>query len=74
MTDPSFARDVRPSFRDADVDAMSFAFDLRSYEDVSEHAVSILSRIEAQEMPCDAPWPPEQIDLLRRWIAAGCPR
>jgi hypothetical protein len=24
-------------------------------------------------MPCDGPWPPDQIDLFRRWIQAGSP-
>ena len=35
---PGFERDIRPLFRQEDVDAMSFAFDLASYEDVQTNA------------------------------------
>jgi hypothetical protein len=33
----SFAGDIRPLFRDSDVNSMSFAFDLASYENVRTH-------------------------------------
>jgi hypothetical protein len=35
---PSFARDIRPLFRDSDVARMRFAFDLSRYEDVQTNA------------------------------------
>ena len=67
----SFARDVRPLFRDEDVDAMEWAFDLRSYEDVREYADGILERLADGSMPCDGEWPEEQVEVFRAWIAGG---
>lgn len=69
---PSFAQDVRPLFRDYDVDEMAFAFDLGAYEDVKEHAEDIYERLADGEMPCDAPWPADHIALFRQWIDEGC--
>jgi hypothetical protein len=66
---PSFERDVKPLFREKDRREMTFVFDLWSYEDVKTHAQNILERIEDGSMPCDAPWPDEQIQVLRDWIA-----
>jgi hypothetical protein len=70
---PSFARDVAPLFREGDVEAMEYAFDLRSYEDVREHAEAILERVEEGSMPCDEEWPEARVELFRSWLAAGCP-
>jgi hypothetical protein len=71
---PTFERDIKPLFRDQDVKSMEFAFDLASYDDVAANADGILTRLEAGEMPCDGAWPDDQIDLFRRWTAAGSPR
>jgi hypothetical protein len=68
---PSFAQDIRPLFRDEDVEAMEFAFDLRAYEDVKTYAAGIYERLTDGSMPCDGPWPAEQIALFRRWIDEG---
>jgi hypothetical protein len=68
-----FEQDVKPLFRDRDRDAMRFAFDLWSVDDVSANADAILARIEAGTMPCDGAWPAEQVAVLRRWIEAGKP-
>lgn len=70
---PSFAQDIKPLFRQDDKDAMDYVFDLWDYNDVSTHADSILERLEDGTMPCDDPWPAEQVDLFRRWIDAGKP-
>lgn len=70
---PSFERDIKPHFREEDRIEMEWAFDLWSHDEVKEHAGSILERIEDGTMPCDAPWPEEQIALLRSWIDGGCP-
>jgi hypothetical protein len=70
-TAPSFERDIRPLFREDDVLAMSFILDLSSYAEVRDNAESIYDRIEDGTMPCDIPWEPEQLALLRRWIDAG---
>jgi hypothetical protein len=69
----SFERDIRPLFRESDIEEMSFAFDLSSYEDVREHAEPIHARLEEGTMPCDAPWPEEDVERFRRWIDAGTP-
>lgn len=74
MSDPSFERDILPLVRPEDIDAMSFAFDLSSYSDVCENAEEIHSRLADGTMPCDAPWPEEDVERFRRWIDAGMPR
>lgn len=68
---PSFERDIRPLFRDEDADAMDFAFDLRSYDDVRENAAEIYERVEDGSMPCDAEWPKHHVELFRSWIESG---
>ena len=69
----SFETDIRPLFRPDDAEAMSWAFDLTSHEDVSEHAEAIYERLADGSMPCDEPWPDEQVERFRRWIDAGMP-
>ena len=69
----SFETHVKPLFRERDRQSMEFAFDLWSYDDVSEQADVILARLAAGEMPCDGPWPPAQVDLFRRWTESGMP-
>jgi hypothetical protein len=70
----SFEKDIRPLFRDEDVESMSFAFDLSSYEGVCEHAEEIHARVAEGTMPCDAPWPEENVELFRAWIDDGLAR
>jgi hypothetical protein len=70
----SFETDIRPLFREEDVAEMSFAFDLSSYDDVSEHAEEIHARLAEGTMPCDGPWPLEDVERFRRWIDTGMPR
>ena len=69
----SFRRDIRPLFRQEDIDEMSFAFDLSSYDDAREHAEAIHARLAEGTMPCDAPWPEEHVEQFRQWIDAGTP-
>jgi hypothetical protein len=52
---------------------MRFVFDLWALDDVKAHAEEILERLHAGTMPCDGAWPPERIDVLQRWVAAGAP-
>ena len=66
--DVSFETDIRPLFRAEDADAMSWAFDLASYESVKEHAEDIYDRVADGSMPCDDPWPDEQVQRFRAWI------
>jgi hypothetical protein len=73
QTGTGFERDIRPLFRAEDVDAMSFAFDLASYEDVRTNAEAIYQGLADGSMPCDARWPPERVERFRAWIDAGSP-
>jgi hypothetical protein len=69
----SYADDIKPLFRERDRGSMQSHFDLWSYEDVVEHQDAILASVAAGDMPCDSPWPTEQVDLFRNWVAAGSP-
>jgi hypothetical protein len=69
----SFAKDIRPLFRDDfDVQIMKdVGLDLTSYQDVKSQATNIYSRLADGSMPCDDPWPPERIALFKRWMDEG---
>jgi hypothetical protein len=68
---PGYENDIRPLFRDKDRSRMEFAFDLWEYDDVKENAPLILERLSDGDMPCDGPWPQEQVDLFRTWVEQG---
>jgi hypothetical protein len=70
---PSFERDIRPLFRSKDIESMSGAFDLSSYEDVRTNADGIYQALANGSMPCDGAWSPEQVEQFRGWIDAGTP-
>ena len=38
---PTFAADIRPLFRDSDIEEMSWSFDLASYDEVRDNAEAI---------------------------------
>jgi hypothetical protein len=67
----SFARDIRPLFRDDDVKEMKYAFDLSRYEDVKANANGIYERVADGSMPCDGAWPTDRIALFRQWVDEG---
>jgi hypothetical protein len=67
----SFTADIKPLFRDSDRDAMRAYFDLWSLPDVRTYGSAIVERLRDGSMPCDGPWPPQQIDLFERWLADG---
>jgi hypothetical protein len=77
----SFKTDIRSLFTERDIEAMSKAFDLASYDDVKARAPLIDDRIRGiggATMPPpsprgDGPWPQSNIDLFGRWVADGCP-
>jgi hypothetical protein len=71
---PSYETEIKPMFRELDRESMQRAFDLWSYDDVSQHADAILDRVGAGTMPCDGAWPQAQVDLFRRWAEGGKPR
>jgi len=69
----SFASDIRPLFRDSpDVDTMKrMGLDLSSYEDVKAQAEGIYSRLADGSMPCDGPWPEDQVAKFKSWMDEG---
>jgi hypothetical protein len=67
----SFARDIRPLFRDRDVQSMQFAFDLASYDDAKTHGEAIYATLAAGQMPCDGAWAEEDVGRFRSWLDSG---
>ena len=76
-----YQADIRPLFTQRDIQAMSKAFDLASYDDVRANAAAIFDRIRGiggAVMPPappkgEGPWPQSRIDLFGKWMADGCP-
>jgi hypothetical protein len=69
----SYAQDIRPLFRDSDIDSMLKArnLDLSNYGQVSAKADGILSRLADGDMPCDGAWPNKDVETFRQWIKDG---
>jgi hypothetical protein len=67
----SFARDIKPLFREKDRDSMRKAFDLYDYADVSGHADAIVGALRSGRMPCDGAWPSSQVETFQHWIDQG---
>jgi hypothetical protein len=67
----TFETDIKPLFREADRDAMKWAFDLWSEDAVRTNADAILERLEDGTMPCDGEWSAEQIELFRSWARSS---
>ena len=68
---PSYARDIRPLFRESDKESMVFAFDLWDSDDVCTYAQDILERLTDGSMPCDGEWPAVEIAQFLRWVEDG---
>jgi Ferritin-like len=69
----TYEQDIRQLFRDRDIQSMSFAFDLSSYDDVRANAEAIYEKLAEGSMPCDSRWPAEDVDRFRTWIDNGSP-
>ena len=72
----SFARDIRPLFREIDVDHMKRAnLDLSDYATVKAKARAIEQAVAEGSMPPrpDPPWSAEMVTTLKAWIDEGCP-
>jgi hypothetical protein len=67
----SFEEDIKPLFRPMDHESMAWAFDLSSYDEVTENAAAILERLRDGSMPCDGEWPEEQVQRFQRWTETG---
>jgi hypothetical protein len=71
-----FEQDIRPMFREEDIQEMKDIadFDLSKYEDVQAHAAEIYERVADGSMPCNAPWSDEQIARFKQWMEEGMQR
>jgi hypothetical protein len=69
----SLEEHIKPLFRELDRESMEFAFDLWSHDEVAGNSDAILERLRQGTMPCDEPWPDEQIRLFQSWVDAGKP-
>jgi len=68
----SFVSDIRPLFRDKDINAMkAFGIDLSSYEDVKKRAQHIYARLSEKKMPCDGPWSENNVQKFKEWMEGG---
>ena len=75
----SYEADIRPLFTQRDIQGMSKAFNLASYDDVKTHAAAIFDRIcgiGGAVMPPPPPrgegrWSQSRIDLFGKWMADG---
>jgi hypothetical protein len=61
----TYEQNIRRLFRDRDIQSMSFAFDLSSYDDVRANADAIHEKLAAGSMPCDGHWPEEAVERFR---------
>jgi hypothetical protein len=68
---PSFETDIRPLFRESDRSAMLQMFDLWSYADVRSNAEQIAGQLQAGTMPCDGPWPADDVTRFADWVSSG---
>jgi len=78
MTKPtSFHADIGPFFSERDIQGISKAFNLGSYDDVKKHAGAVYDRprgIGGAVMPPpprngEGPWRQSRIELFAKWMA-----
>jgi hypothetical protein len=68
----SFARDIRPMFRNSDVETMqNYGLDLSSYDEVKNKVQAIYTTLSEGTMPCDGAWPKDRVEALKRWMDEG---
>jgi len=77
----SFASDIRPLFRDIDVQHMKdvSGLDLQDYQQVRDNSGEILNRVKStgprrMPPPPDAPWTTAEVDLFQKWIDESFPQ
>jgi hypothetical protein len=72
----SFATDIRPLFRDEDIECMkSYEVDLDDpvWMCVPANAQSVYGAVSTGTMPPDDLWPPDRVSLFKKWMDEGCP-
>ena len=72
----SFATDIRPLFREEDVECMEpmgVALDDPAWMCVPANAESVYGVLADGSMPPGEPWPEDRVALFKQWMEAGCP-
>ena len=72
----SFATDIRPLFRDEDVECMEpmgIPLGDAAWMCVPENAQTVYSTVADGSMPPGEPWAEDKVELFKRWMDAGCP-
>jgi hypothetical protein len=72
----SFATDIRPLFRDGDIECMKpggVDLDDPAWMCVPANAQSVYGAVSAGTMPPDEPWSSDRVSLFKKWMDAGCP-
>ncbi len=72
----SFAKDIRPLFREEDVDCMKpmgINLDNPAWMRVPANAQTVYGAVSAGSMPPDEPWDEERVSLFKSWMDEGYP-
>jgi hypothetical protein len=72
----SFASDIRPLFRDEDVEcmkSMGIELDDPMWMCVPANAQDVYRTVADGSMPPDEPWPKDRVALFKSWMDAGYP-
>jgi len=70
----SFAKDIRPLFREGDVKCMAPAgvrLDDPAWMSVAANAQAVYHAVSSGAMPPDAPWPKERVKAFKTWMDEG---
>jgi hypothetical protein len=72
----SFATDIRPLFRDEDIECMKpsgIDLDDPAWMCVPANAQSVYREVSGGTMPPDEAWSADRVSLFKRWMDAGFP-
>jgi len=72
----SFATDIRPLFREEDIECMKpmwIDLDDPAWMCVSANAQDVYRTVSDGSMPPDEPWSADRVSLFKKWMDAGCP-
>jgi hypothetical protein len=73
----SYANDIRPLFRNGDIQCMApmgVLLDDPTWMCVQVNAQTVYGQVSTGSMPPDAPWSQDRITLFKNWMDEGCPR
>ena len=72
----SFVTEIRPLFREGDIQCMEPAgvmLNDAAWMCIPANARSVYDQVSTGAMPPDKPWPPDRISLFKKWMDDGCP-